>query len=299
MTTTPAAAAREAGKPEALPRVGWIGLGNIGAPMALRVAAAGFPLQAWARHPEQAAALAAAGATLATDPESLAQRCDLVATIVGGPQDVSELHRRMIPVARRGTLFVDMTTAAAANADEARVLAASVGANVLDAPVTGGVGGAQRGALTAFVGGDAGALERARPLLAAFCARVVHAGPPGAGYRMKLVNQTMIAGTLLGLAGGARLARACGFASPALKDALSGGTAAGFLFDSYVARMIDGDGPVTFTLGMLRKDLRLARDEVAACGLDTGFHDAALAAVEAACVRHGEREGVQALAAAG
>jgi 3-hydroxyisobutyrate dehydrogenase-like beta-hydroxyacid dehydrogenase len=278
-------------------RVGWIGLGNIGLPMAQRVVAAGFPLEAWARHAAQTVSLAAAGATCAPDPETLAARCEVVVTIVGGPDDVRTLHERMLPRARQGTLFVEMSTASGATAASTQALARATGTRAIDAPVTGGVAGARDGRLTAFAGGEKASLDLARPVLDAFCARVVHAGDAGSGYRMKLVNQTMIAGILLGLAHGAALARACGFDAPTIREALRGGTAGGFLFESYVERMIDQAGPATFTLGMLHKDLRLARDEARAQGIDAGFHDAAIEAVGAACSRHGTRAGVQALAA--
>lgn len=279
-------------------RVGWIGLGRIGAPMALRVAAAGFPLVVWARRAGQAAPLVAAGAEVAPVPEALGE-CDVVATIVGGPDDVRALQRRLLPRMRRGAVFVDMTTAAPGLAGEALAAGAPAGIGTLDAPVTGGVAGAQRGALTSFVGGDAAVLDAVRPMLGAFSARIVHAGPAGAGYRMKLVNQAIVAGTLLGLASGARLARAGGFAAPAVADALASGTASGTLFDSYLGRMIGQAGPVTFTLAMLRKDVALARDEAAALGVDGAFLDAVLAAVDAALARHGADAGVQALAAPG
>jgi len=279
------------------PSVGWIGLGNIGAPMARRVLDAGLPLRVWARRPASIGSLAAAGATVADSPEALARGCDVVATIVGGPDDVRELHRRMIPAARRGAVFVDMTTASPDNASESGVLAARAGARAIDAPVTGGVAGATRGTLTCFVGGQDEALACARPMLATFCRRIVHCGKPGAGYRMKLVNQTIVAGTLLGLAEGAALARSWGMAAPLVTEALGAGTASGFLFDAYLPRMVEPGGAVTFTLGMLRKDLRLAQAEARAQRGGSRFLDDALAAVDAACARHGDQAGVQFLAA--
>ena len=280
------------------PSVGWIGLGNIGAPMARRVLAAGLPLRVWARRPASTRDLALAGAIVADTPEALARDCDIVATIVGGPDDVVELHRRMIPAARRGAVFVDLTTASPGTASESGALAARAGALAIDAPVTGGVAGAAQGSLTCFVGGDAAALARARPVLAAFCRRIVPCGPPGSGSRMKLVNQTIVAGVLLGLAEGAALARAWGMEAPLVKEALGSGTASGFLFDAYLPRMIEPGGAVTFTLGMLRKDLGLARAEGLALRGDARFLEDALAAVEIACARHGDGAGVQFLAAA-
>lgn len=279
------------------PAVGWIGLGHIGLPMAQRVAAAGLPLALWSRREPSAWPRVADHVTAAASPEALARSCDIVATIVGGPDDVRELHERMIPRARPGTLFVDLTTASPDNALASSALAQRAGVSTLDAPVTGGVAGAERGALTTFVGGDVHALAIARPLLDAFCARIVHCGDHGAGYRMKLVNQTIIAGVLLGLAGGAMLARAGGMDATAVKDALGSGTAAGVLFDSYIARMVDPGGAVTFTLAMLRKDLTLARAEALARGACARLADFALAEVESALAAHGPDAGVQCLAA--
>lgn len=281
------------------PVVGWVGTGRIGLPMARRVLAAGFPLAVWARRREGADALVAGGAAFAVSPAALAKESDIVMTIVGGPADVSALHAAMVPRARPGTVFVEMTTAAPANAVESQALAARFGALALDAPVTGGVAGAERGSLTAFVGGDAPALERARPVLAAFANRIAHCGAAGSGYRMKLVNQTIVAGVLLGLAGGAALARSGGLPAPAVRDALSAGTASGFLFDAYLARMMEGGGATTFTLAMLRKDLSLAREDAAARACSTRLIDFALAEVDAARLRHGDVAGVQVLGAPG
>lgn len=279
--------------------VGWVGLGRIGLPMAERALAAGHALHVWSRREDATAPLVAAGARRAASPEDLARTCGIVATIVGGPDDVRELHGRMLPHARRGALYIEMTTASPRVAADAAALTARSGALVVDAPVTGGVAGASAGTLTAFVGGEGAALERARPLLASFCRRIVPCGGPGAGYRMKLVNQAIVTGTLLGLAAGASMARAGGFEGAVVKEALGTGTASGFLFDSYIARMVDPGGAVSFTLAMLRKDATLARDEAASLGLDPAFLDDALASIERACALHGADAGVQFLAAGG
>jgi 3-hydroxyisobutyrate dehydrogenase-like beta-hydroxyacid dehydrogenase len=278
-------------------RVGWIGLGRIGAPMAARVLAAGFALSFWARRAGAGAALAVQGAREAGRAESLAEESDIVCTIVTGSDDVRELNERLMPRARPGTLFIDLTTAGPATALAAAALARRHGHAALDAPVTGGVAGAASGRLTAFVGGDAAALERARPLLAAFCQRIVACGEAGSGYRTKLVNQTLVAGVLMGLADGARLARAAGVPADALKSALEGGTASSFLLDAYLPRMMQGGGTVTFTLGLMLKDLLLAQDEALALALQTPLLTAAIAATRRAIERHGEQAGVQALAA--
>jgi 3-hydroxyisobutyrate dehydrogenase-like beta-hydroxyacid dehydrogenase len=280
------------------PAVGWIGLGRIGMPMARRVLGAGWRLHVWARRPEAAQALVAQGARWVETPEQLARACDRLVTIVGDSDDVLSIHRRLLPQACAGTVCLEMTTAAPVTATTMSALAAGTNVAILDCPVTGGVSGAQQGSLTTFVGGDAEALERAHPLLAVLCQRIVHCGAHGAGYRMKLVNQTMVAGTLLGLAEGAALARANGFDAALVQQALGSGTASGFLFQSYVQRMLEGDGAVTFTLALLRKDLLLARDEAIACHVETQLLDRALDAVQAASQRFGAHAGVQCLSAA-
>jgi 3-hydroxyisobutyrate dehydrogenase-like beta-hydroxyacid dehydrogenase len=288
--------------PESAPagrsRIGWIGLGRIGAPMAERVRAAGWPLMLWARQPGSAAAAALVerGATRASTATELAQRCDIVCTIVTGPQDVSALQADLMPEARPGTLFIDLSTATPGTALAAARLAQAHGQQWLDAPVTGGVAGAVRGTLTCFVGGEAAVLERARSLLSCFAQRLVHGGGPGSGYRTKLINQTLVAGVLMGLADGARLARAAGIAAGELLPALGSGTAGSFLLESYLPRMMGGEGPVTFTLALLLKDLHLARGEAQALGVAAPLLDAAIAAVAAAQQRHGPEAGVQALA---
>lgn len=284
--------------PEAQPTVGWIGVGRIGLPMARRVLLAGCPLRVWARHRDRAAPLLAEGATWSDSPEALASGCAVVATIVRGSDDVLGLYRRMLPAAQPSTVFVDLTTAAPECAGQAHELAARAGVLALDAPVTGGVAGAMQGTLTAFVGGDGATLERVRTILASFCARIVHCGESGAGYRMKLVNQTIVAGVLAGLANGAALARTAGFDAATVRNALGSGTASGPLFEAYLSRMLPVGGSATFTLDMLGKDLALVRAEARAHGNDTALVDTVLAAVEAARARHGEEAGVQYLAAA-
>ena len=276
--------------------VGWIGLGRIGLPMAQRVLGAGWPLHVWARRREAAAAVLAAGATWADTPEQLARSCNTLCTVVGGPDDVLTLHDRLIPQAQPGTVFIDCSTAAVHTAQASQQCAGVHGVHSVDAPVTGGVAGAEQGTLTCFVGGTENALQRATPLLQTFCKRIVHCGPAGSGYRTKLVNQTLVAGTLLGLADAAQLARASGLPAQVLLDTVASGTAASFLLPSYLPRMMSGSGPITFTLGLLRKDLRLALGEAQQLGLQPRLLQAACLAVDDACQRHGSEAGVQMLA---
>jgi 3-hydroxyisobutyrate dehydrogenase-like beta-hydroxyacid dehydrogenase len=270
--------------------------------MAARVLAGGHELRLWARRHDAlapggaAAALVERGASVAADAAELARDCDAVCTIVTGPADVQALHALLMPAARAGTLFIDMTTATPATALASLNLAQLNGHALLDAPVTGGVAGATRGTLTSFVGGDDETLERARPLLSSFSQRLIACGEAGSGYRTKLINQTLVAGVLMGVADGARLARAAGLDGAKLLPALGGGTAASFLLESYWPRMMSGEGAVTFTLALLLKDLQLAREQAQVLALPVPLLDAAIAAVRVAVERHGPDAGVQALA---
>ena len=278
-------------------RVGWIGLGHIGLPMARRVHAAGFELWLWSRQPAAPDDLPVAGARRVQDLAELAAACDVVCSCVSGPEDVLELQQRMQPAARPGTLFIDLSTAAPGNGRHCAQTAQTLGLHFVDAPVTGGVAGADRGTLTAFAGGSAAALDAARPVLQAFCQRIVPCGPAGNGYQVKLVNQVLMVGSLLAVADAAQLARAAGLDGPALKEPLSGGTGGSFLFDAYWLRMLAPEGPASFSLGLLLKDLRLARDEALNLRTPTRLLDAAVAAVDAALRRHGPDAGLQMLGA--
>ncbi|MDW5444657.1 NAD(P)-dependent oxidoreductase [Polaromonas sp. SM01] len=277
--------------------IGWIGLGRMGSPMAHRLLAAGHRVSVWARRPEAAASLLAAGAGWAESPVALARRCGLVVSMLTGPDDVLALYEQMMPAAGPGTVFVDMSTASPSTAIQLARWASQSAVDVLDVPVTGGVAGAQNGTLTLFVGGSSEVLARCRPVLATLSQRLVHCGEAGAGYRMKLINQTMMAGALLGLANGAAMARAAGCSADILHEALGTGTASGALFHAYLGRMLSLEGPETFTLGLLRKDLLLARDESPAGAPSTAFLSLLLSLVDDACARFGPDRGVQFLGA--
>lgn len=275
--------------------IGWIGLGKMGLPMALRLRASGQRMLVWARNPEQTLALRKQGAQVATDLMELAHRCSTVITILGDTRDVGSVYQALQPSMQEGTLFIDMTTAAPGVAATIQEMVEPHRAFFLDAPVTGGVPGAAQGTLTHFVGGDAQVLERARAVLAVLGQRAVHCGPAGSGYRMKLVNQTIIAGVLLGLAEGMALARASEF-DPALIDAaLGSGTASGLLFKSYAQRMMTGGGDANFTLGLLRKDLRLAQAEAEIQRQSSRFLNFAIMVLNQACDQFGPQAGVQML----
>ncbi|RTZ45606.1 NAD(P)-dependent oxidoreductase [Candidimonas sp. SYP-B2681] len=275
--------------------IGWVGLGKMGLPMAQRLLNAGYPLHVWARNPEQTLSLRKQGAKIATDLIELAHRGQIICTILGDTHDVESVYRGMAPGIQPDTVFIDMTTAAPQVAARITALVAAKNAHFIDAPVTGGVAGAAAGTLTHFVGGNSETLQRCEAFLANLGQRSVYCGLSGSGYRMKLVNQTIIAGVFLGLAQGIALARASHFDLELVTAALNKGTASGMLFNSYAERMMEGSGDVTFTLGMLRKDLRLAQAEAELQQKQSLFLKFAVQCLNTACERFGPQAGVQML----
>lgn len=269
----------------------------MGLPMARRLLSGGWRLVVWARRQAAAQPLLDEGASWANDPAQLAHSCDRLVLMLRGSDDVRELVSAMLPAVRSGTTLIDMTTAAPAIAAPLAADLATRGVHWLDCPVTGGVAGARDGRLTLFAGGSEEVLEACRALLDRLGQRTVPCGGPGSGYRMKLVNQILMAGALLGLAEGASLARHYGLSADKVRAALDGGSGSSWMFNAYIERMIDREESVGFTLAMLHKDLQLAKDAAVDLGIDGHLllrH--ALDAIARAMERHGPAAGIQTLA---
>jgi len=280
------------------PTIAFVGLGNMGRPMAANLLRAGHRLFVHSRTRAKAAPLVAAGAAWCDDPGAAARDADAVISIVGGPDDVAHLYRDAIfPAARAGALLVDMTTSSPRLAAALQAEAAARGLRMLDAPVTGGVGGAAAGSLAIMVGGEEPDFRAALPLLESLGKRIAWCGPAGSGQRLKLTNQTMVACTTLGLAEGLGLAAAGGLDIARLAPTLGEGTAGGFLFKAYAEKMIAGDYAATFSVAHFVKDLRLALAEADSLGLEPAALRAALGQFERLARERGDSLGIQAVAA--
>ncbi len=175
--------------------VGFIGLGNQGAPIAHRILAAGWPLHVWARRPEILAEFAAKGAVVAASPGEVAARSDILGVCVRTDDDVRDVLLRAgdgcFSQARPGALILLHSTLSPATVAEVGAAAAARGLRVLDAPVSGGPQGAAAGTMTVLAGGDAEDLARARPVLETFATDIPLLGPLGAGQMMKLLNNNL------------------------------------------------------------------------------------------------------------
>lgn len=270
-------------------RVGVVGLGTMGGAMAANIARAGFPLTVWNRSAGRAHALEALGATIADSPATLATASDIILVCVSDTKDVEAVLFGPSGAAEggaRGALVIDCSTIdpAATRAVAARLGERGIG--FVDAPVTGGSEGAQKGTLAILVGGSAADVERARPVFGAIGRTVTHFGPVGAGQAAKAVNQVIIAGGYLAVAEGIVLAMKAGLDPQQIVEALSGGVAQSWILANRSGRMIANEYPIGFKISLHLKDLGIALALAKETG--TALPVAALAAqLEAGLVARG------------
>jgi len=247
-------------------KVGFVGLGNMGLPMSRNILAAGHDLVVHDLRRDAAASLLADGAAWAASPRQAGAGRDVVITMLPAPGHVEQVllgRRGLLGGLAAGTVWVDMSTSVPAVANRVRALAETRGVAVLDAPVSGMAAGARAGTLQIFVGGAAGTYRRVRPLLEAMgdAERILHVGPHGAGYTVKLMinllwfaHLTATAEVLtVGVRAGVDLAtlRRCLLASPA---------ASNFLDRDVLSVLERGDYDDSFALALACKDLGLAVD---------------------------------------
>ncbi|HET8649184.1 MAG TPA: NAD(P)-dependent oxidoreductase [Gemmatimonadales bacterium] len=253
-------------------RVGFLGLGAIGTPMAARVAR-DHQLTVWNRTGDRATAFATRhDATAAATPAELARAVDVIITCLPTSREVAEVIERpdgLNQGMRSGMLLLDCTSGDPGTSRRLAAELAARGVEFADAPVSGGTNGAEAGTLTVMIGGDPAVVERARPVLQSFAARIQHVGPVGAGHAVKAVNNTLLATNIRAVGEGlAALARA----GVAPRDALSViNTSSGrsFVSETLVPeRVLTGAWPRTFRLALLDKDVHIALDLLAENGLD-------------------------------
>ncbi len=251
-------------------RIAFLGLGVMGAPMARHLAAAGHSLIVYNRSPEKSRAwVKAHGGTHAPTAAAAAGNADAVIACVGNDDDVEEVtigpdgaFRNM----REGALFIDHTTVSASIARRLAEDGMKRGIASVDAPVSGGQAGAEKGQLSIMCGGTEEAMAAARPLMEAYAARIVHVGPPGHGQLTKMVNQICIAGVLQGLSEAVHFGHRAGLDMDKAFEAVSGGAAQSWQMVNRWATMDKGEFDFGFAADWMRKDLGLALDEARANG---------------------------------
>ena len=278
-------------------RIGFIGLGNMGLPMAINLLKAGHEVEGFDVSGAQVDRLVAAGGASAGSVKSAAARADVVITMLPAGKDVREVYLEpggIIESANAGTLLIDSSTI---DVETARLVAAAAEARslpMIDAPVSGGVAGAQAATLTFMVGGSANAFARAQPLLAAMGKTVVHAGGSGTGQAAKICNNMILGVSMIAVAEAFVLAEKLGLAAQKLFDIASKSSGQCWALTSYcpVPGLVptspaNRDYQAGFTAAMMLKDLKLAQDAARAANVATplGAEAAALYGLYAA---HGE-----------
>ena len=249
---------------KALPSVGWIGTGVMGAPMASHLLDAGYQLTVFNRTRQKAQTLVDAGATLADSAQQAAEGADVVCTMLGYPHDVESTvlgSGGVLTAMRRGSLLIDLTTSEPSLAVAIHEAATERGIDALDAPVSGGDVGARNGALVIMVGGDAEAFRRAEPLLSVFGRAVTLQGGPGSGQHTKMVNQIAIASGMVGLCEAMLYAQRAGLSVEGVLDTIKDGAAGSWSMSNYGPRLIKGDLEPGFKIDHFVKDLGVALGE--------------------------------------
>ncbi|HXQ15554.1 MAG TPA: NAD(P)-dependent oxidoreductase [Caulobacteraceae bacterium] len=248
-------------------RTAFIGLGVMGYPMAGHLARAGHAVAVFNRTPAKAQRWASEhkGKAAATIAEAVAG-AELVALCVGNDADVRQVVGEALPALAAGAIIVDHTTASASVAREMAQAAAAPGCVFLDAPVSGGQAGAENGQLAIMIGGEAAAVERARPVIGAYAKAVQHMGGPGTGQLTKMVNQICIAGVVQGLAEAMHFAKRADLDTGLVYEAISKGAAQSWQMDNRWKTMAQGKFDFGFAVDWMRKDLGLVLDAARANG---------------------------------
>lgn len=248
-------------------KIAFVGLGVMGFPMAGHLAKAGHAVSVFNRTPAKAIRWAEvhggrAGLTIA----EAADGCEIVALCVGNDDDVRDVAPRALAAMAPGGVIVDHTTTSAVVAREMADLAQASCRWFVDAPVSGGQAGAENGQLTVMAGGDAAAVARIEPVIAAYSKAVKRIGEAGSGQLAKMVNQICIAGVVQGLAEAVHFSKRAGIDPGLVYDAISKGAAQSWQMDNRWATMVQGKFDFGFAVDWMRKDLGLVLDEAAANG---------------------------------
>lgn len=259
-------------------KVAFIGLGAMGLPMAGHLARGGLLVSVWNRsHDKAASAAAALGVEAPEDLATLFGGVNVIALCVPADADVLHLAAQIAAQAGPGTIVVDHSTVSSVTAQSAAALLAKSGCSFLDAPVSGGVEGARNGKLSVMVGGDAAALERARPVLESYAAKISHMGAVGAGQNTKAVNQVLVAGIAQAVCEGLALSEKLGLDPERLLPTLAAGAAGNWFLDKRGATMLRDEFSVGFKLALLHKDLKIVRQLAADAGTDRSVIEKSLA----------------------
>jgi 3-hydroxyisobutyrate dehydrogenase len=262
-------------------KAGMIGLGAMGIGMARNIAKAGYLAGVYNRTAAKAQSLAEELEVIAfSQPEELAANADIVLICVSADRDVLAVVEAIAKTVKPGAVVVDMSTVSSDTAKQAAAMLAEKQAAFLDAPVSGGVEGAKNGTLAMMVGGDAEALEQARPVLEAMTGRIMHMGPTGSGQAAKAVNQIMAAGINQAVTEALAFAQAQDLPMDKVIEVISGGAAGNWFLQHRGATMTQGVFAPGFKLALHHKDLLICQSMAKKTGASTTLIDMTIADYE-------------------
>jgi 3-hydroxyisobutyrate dehydrogenase-like beta-hydroxyacid dehydrogenase len=246
------------------PTIGFIGLGLMGKPMARNLLRAGFPLVVWNRTKAKADDLVRDGAKLAANPREVAAQSDVLITIVSDPPALEEVlwgakeNTGALDALRPGTTLIDSSTVSPDLARRVAAACAERHVDFLDAPVTGGTWGAEKGEVVFMIGGKVEVLERAKPVLEAMGKKFFLLGPNGAGQTVKLGMNLLLALEVNAFAESLALVTAAGVPGEKLVEVMQSSMGRSGLLDVKAPLMLKGEFPASFPLRLMHKDVRLA-----------------------------------------
>ncbi|MGC1778395.1 MAG: 3-hydroxyisobutyrate dehydrogenase [Xanthobacteraceae bacterium] len=250
-----------------MPAIGFIGLGNMGAPMAANLVKSGEHVLGFDLLPALREASARDGIQIVANAASTVEDADVVITMLPAGEHVLSVWNDIVSHARQGTLFIDCSTIDVTTARKAHALAAARGLATLDAPVSGGVGGAKAATLTFMVGGTEHAFARGKPILERMGKRIVHCGEPGNGQVAKICNNMILAASMIALGEAFVMGEKLGLSHQALFDVASASSGQCWALTSYCP--VPGPVPTSpanngykpgFAAALMLKDLKLARE---------------------------------------
>ncbi|MFC1949929.1 2-hydroxy-3-oxopropionate reductase [Chloroflexota bacterium] len=244
-------------------KIGFIGLGIMGRPMALNLIKAGFEVVVFNRTTSKAEQVASQGAKKADSPREVAEETTVVITIVSDTPDVESVilgENGVIEGIRSDSAVIDMSTISPEATKRIAARLGEKGAHMLDAPVSGGEQGAIDGTLSIMVGGDAAIFERCQPVLRAMGKNTIHVGSNGMGQTVKLMNQILVAGTLNAVVEALVFAQKAGVDLDKAIEAVSGGAASSWQLVNLAPRIVKRDFQPGFMIDLMKKDLNLVTE---------------------------------------
>lgn len=252
--------------------IGFIGTGVMGKSMAGHLLKAGFPIVVYTRTKEKAIELLEKGAEWVSSPKEMAQKANVIITIVGYPYDVEEVYlgeNGLVPNGKEHTYLIDMTTSTPSLAIKIFEEAKKKGIHAIDAPVSGGDIGAKEARLSIMVGGTKEDFDAVYPIFQVLGTNIIYQGKSGAGQHTKMCNQIAIASNMIGVCEAIAYAEKAGLDPEKVLKSISSGAAGSWSLSNLGPRMVKGDFDPGFYIKHMIKDMDIALGEAKTMGMDT------------------------------